>query len=109
MSIHHAYTHAVKCGCSIMYGHTHDIQAVTVPSVEGPHAGISIGCLCEKEKGFLKGRLTNWQHAFATVRLREDGNFLPTIYRIEEGWTVVNGRDIENGKLAPGRPRKEIA
>jgi hypothetical protein len=109
MSIHHAYTHATKCGASVMYGHGHDIQAVTVPSIEGPHGGFAMGCMCAMEKGFLKGRKTNWQHAFGVVHTREDGKFLVQTYRIEDGWTVVDGKEIDCGRLRAGRPRKENA
>jgi len=98
-TIHHAYQHALRCGASIMYGHTHDVQAVTVPSVEGPHGGYCIGCLAKLEKGFLKGRSTNWQHAFACVWLKKNGEFKVETYRIEGGWTVVNGREIQSGKV----------
>jgi hypothetical protein len=108
-SIHHAYQHATKCGASIGYGHTHDVQYVTVPSVEGPHLGVSFGCLCEMEKGFLKGRLTNWQHAFGVIYLQENGEFNVDIRRIEAGWTTINGREIRDGKLLAGRPRKETS
>lgn len=107
-NIHHAFTHATKCGASIGYGHTHDVQYVTVPSVEGPHGAWSFGCLCQMDKGFLKGRLTNWQHAFGVVYLQPSGIFKVDIHRIEEGWTTVNGREIFGGKLLAGRPAREI-
>ncbi len=108
VSQHHAAAHATKCGHSIMYGHVHDVQAATVPSMMGPHGAYSMGCCCYLPKGFLKGRLTNWQHAFGVVNLREDGTFLVTTYRIQDGWTVVQGKEITGGKLQAGRSPKEI-
>jgi len=112
-TIHHAYNHAVKLGSSCGYGHTHDIQYVTVPSARGPHGGYSFGCLCRLQKGFLKGRKTNWQHAFGMLYIREGTDpdsmedFKVDIHRIEKGWTVLHGQQIVNGKLLGGRPRKD--
>ena len=106
-TVHHAFAHATKCGASMGYGHTHDVQYVTVPSVEGPHLGVSFGCLCDLDKAFLRGRLTNWQHAFGIIYLQENGEFNVDVRRIEAGWVAVNGREIRDGKLLAGRPRKE--
>ena len=107
-TVHHAFAHATKLGCSVMYGHTHDIQGVTVPSAEGPHGAYAMGCACALEKDFLKGRSTNWQHAFGVVYMRENGKFNVAQHRIEGGWCVVDGREIFNGKLLAGRPAKEV-
>ncbi len=104
-TVHHAYNHAVKLGASVGYGHTHDVQYVTVPSADGPHLGVSFGCLCKLEKKFLKGRMTNWQHAVGVIYLRPNGDFNTEIHRIQDGWTTINGREIENGRLLAGRPR----
>jgi hypothetical protein len=107
-TVHHAYNTALKSGCSVMYGDRHDIQSVTVPSIEGAHAGFCIGCLCKLSKDFLQGRKVNWQHGFAVVLLRPNGKFLAEIHRIQDGWACVEGREIQDGKLVAGRPRKEI-
>ncbi len=108
-SIHHAYQTATKCAASVMYGDRHDIQAVTVPSLEGPHAGFSIGCLCKLTKDFLGGLQVNWQHAFAVVLLRPNGTFLAEIHRIQDGWANVEGCEIQDGKPVLRRPRKVSA
>jgi hypothetical protein len=105
-TIHHAYNHAVKLGASVAYGHTHDVQYVTVPSADGPHLGVSLGCLCKLQKGFLKGRSTNWQHAFGVLYLQPNGDFNVEVHRIEKGWATVMGREIKDGRLLAGRPRK---
>jgi hypothetical protein len=44
--------------------------------------GQSLGCLCEYELSFMKGRPSNWQQASAIFQLLPDGYFTYDVRRI---------------------------
>jgi hypothetical protein len=90
--MHHASNHLRQYKTNIMYGHFHDIQVWSDKSVDGPISAYSIGCLKDRsqEKNlFLKGRPTNWKHAFAVI------DFI-------KGKAHVNVVEIINGKAVWG-------
>lgn len=82
--VHGQYTnkyHASKMvdsyGTNIFYGHTHDVMCM--PKVtKGDHKtrmGQSLGCLCEYNQSYMKGRPSNWQQAFGVFYFKSDGKF----------------------------------
>lgn len=91
--LHGVYTnkyHASKMvdayGTNVFYGHTHDVMCM--PKVtKGDHktrVGQSLGCLCEYNQSYMKGKPSNWQQAFGIFYFRPDGNFtyyVPQIIR----------------------------
>ena len=63
---------------NIIYGHVHANQTFSrvlpARNFEEIQAW-SIGCLCEKDPDYVKGRPTGHQNAVAVAYMREDGNF----------------------------------
>ncbi|MHC4621321.1 MAG: hypothetical protein ACYTEQ_26560, partial [Planctomycetota bacterium] len=65
-NMHHAKKTALNYGEPTFYGHTHDIQAFSEIQ-HGNNKTImaqSLGCLCEYEQPYIRGRPTRWQQAF---------------------------------------------
>ena len=97
MTTNHTRQHAINLGKNVMYGHTHDVQRSSVTHVDGTHAAFSLGCLkdmsCEANL-WLKGRRTNWSHAFAIIDWHNDGDFRADIIDISRGRTFVWGKPI---------------
>lgn len=66
-----------------------------------PIASWNIGCLCEMNPGYLRGRLPQWQNGFAVVDFLENGNFYYQQIRIIEGRFLFEGKiyegDVEGG------------
>jgi len=82
--VHGLYTnmyHAKKMvdafGTNIFYGHTHDMMAVprVVKTKHEIHVGQSIGCLCEYDQAYMKGKPSNWQQGFMVLFVLPNGNF----------------------------------
>jgi hypothetical protein len=91
--IHGQYTtkyHANKMvdnyGTNIFYGHTHDVMCM--PKVtKGDHktrVGQSLGCLCEYDQSYMKGKPSNWQQAFGVFYFQPNGNFNHYIVQINQ-------------------------
>tara|TARA_R110002020_G_scaffold34973_2_gene105940 strand:- start:210 stop:971 length:762 start_codon:yes stop_codon:yes gene_type:complete len=102
--IHGAYTtnnhtkkHLDSYGENIIYGHTHDLQRYTKTDLGGTKSAWSMGCLkdmsAEKNK-WLKGRLHNWNHAFAIIDWFKNGDFKVEVVEIINGKTTVWGKEI---------------
>ncbi len=90
--IHGQYTnkyHASKMvdayGTNIFYGHTHDVMCM--PKVtKGDHktrVGQSLGCLCEYNQSYMKGKPSNWQQAFGVFYFRPNGKFNHYIIQVD--------------------------
>ena len=62
---------------NIVYGHCHGFQSY--PKILTARAeelmAWAIGCLCDKQPDYVKGRPTGWQHGFGITYLRDKGNF----------------------------------
>ena len=86
---YHTANHLRKLGVSIMYGHYHSMQMMSITGLKGPIEAWCIGCLkdmsSEKNK-WLKGRPHQWVHSFAIVDFYDKGNFAVTPI------TIVNGK-----------------
>ena len=95
--MHHAKAHLAMYGESVMYGHTHDLQRHTHTSLGGTISAWSLGCLkdIKKDEDWLRGNLTNWNHAFAIVDFFKNGNFNVQIVEIIKGKTTLWGKVID--------------
>jgi predicted phosphodiesterase len=91
---YHAARHLSEYSSSIMYGHTHDQQSAKKATLGDPIGGWSIGCLCDMDKPFLKGKPTRWSHNFAIVHFRAGGKFNVEIVEIFDGRCWVYGQEI---------------
>lgn len=94
-STHHAKKHVQTWGTNIFYGHLHDTQQYSLSrkGVNDTVVGQSLGCLCEYNQQYMKGRPSNWQQAFAVFYFQPNGYFTYNIIRI------FNHKFIANGKL----------
>jgi len=95
--MHHAKAHLMMYGESVMYGHTHDLQRHTHSSLGGTISAWSLGCLknVDIDEDWLKGNLTNWNHAFAIIDFFKNGNYKVEVVEIIKGKTTLWGNLIE--------------
>ena len=97
-TMNHAKKHLESYGNNIMYGHVHDIQRHTKTDLNGTRAAWSIGCLkdmsAEKNR-WLKGKLTNWGHAFAVIDWFKNGDFIVNVVEIINGKTTLWGKVLK--------------
>ena len=96
-SKYHAFKHLDAYGENIMYGHTHDLQRHTKTVAGGTLSAWSLGCLkdIEADEDWLRGLLTNWNHAFAIVDWFRGGNFKIEVVEIIKGQTSLWGGHIK--------------
>ena len=94
--MHHAKAHLMMYGESVMYGHTHDLQRHTHTSLGGTISAWSLGCLknIEEDEDWLRGNLTNWNHAFAIVHFFPNGNYVVQVVEIINGKTNLWGEQL---------------
>lgn len=92
----HAAKHVRDFGCCIGYGHTHDVQSYSIKQRGKQHTIMaqSFGCLCQYDQPYLRGRPTNWTHAFGVVYLFPDGFFQHQVVQIHKNRFVgpTNGK-----------------
>jgi len=91
---YHSARHIQELGASVIYGHYHDQQTSKAPTLGGYHGAWSIGCICEKDKMFNRGRPVRWSHNFAVVHLEKDGTFHVDVVEIYDGVCYVWGKRI---------------
>ena len=94
---YHAKKHLDCYGENIMYGHTHDIQRHTLTKLGGTIGAWSMGCLKDmspENNKWLRGRLHNWNHAFAIVDWFKNGDFKVEVIEIINGKTTLWGEEI---------------
>ena len=91
--MHHAKAHLMMYGESVMYGHTHDLQRHTHSSLGGTISAWSLGCLkdIDIDEDWLKGNLTNWNHAFAIIDFFKNGDYKVEVVEIINGKTSLWG------------------
>ena len=95
--LHHAKKHLAQYGCSIMYGHVHDIQRFTHTRHDNSIGAWSMGCLKKMDaesNEWLSGRLVNWGHAFGIVDWFKNGDFKVEVVEIVNGKTSLWGEEI---------------
>ena len=84
----------LRAGTSIMFGHTHSCQSSSISTLGGYHKAWSIGCIANMDKPFLRGRVTNWGHAFAILHISKSGLFNVEIVEIYNGTCWVYGNKV---------------
>jgi|GEM_PF-684964 len=94
---HHASKHLSVFGCNLYYGHVHDVQSHSSVSVKGLHEAMSLGCLRDLNAPFLKGKPSNWVHAFGVFEYRYDGAYTRYVPIMIDGKFSFYGK-IFNGK-----------
>lgn len=83
-------------GCSVLFGHTHRLQAHYQGTIDGPrHVGMTCGWLGDPE--FIDYRHRDAVkrdsiHGFATVHMLPDGEFWATLVPIIDGRAIVDGQ-----------------
>lgn len=91
---HGLYTnkyHAAKMldaeAASIFYGHTHDMMCIprTRRDKNDLQVGQSLGCLCEIEQSYMKGKPSNWNQGFGVFFFYPDGTYTYYTPRIFSG------------------------
>jgi predicted phosphodiesterase len=89
---HHAKKHLQGYGTSIFYGHTHDVQAYSLPR-HGPETPIaqSLGRLCLPQQ-YMQGRPDRWQQAVAIFEFMPNGEFQYQVLRINDHTFSYNGK-----------------
>ena len=95
--MHHAKAHLNMYNQSVMYGHTHDLQRHTLTGLGGTISAWSLGCLkdIKSDEDWLRGNLTNWNHAFAVVDWFENGDFSVNVVEIIDGKCSIWGNMID--------------
>lgn len=94
-SKYHAAKAVSDFGCNIFYGHTHDVQQYSLVKYgdNDTIVGQSLGCLCEYNPPYMRGRPSKWQQAFAVFYFFDDGHFSYYIARfINHSFVSPEGR-----------------
>jgi len=97
-TMYHAKKHLEAFGVNLVYGHTHDIQRHSLSKLgDGTIGAFSLGCLKDmspEKNQWLRGSLTNWNHAFGIIDFYKGGNFKVEVVEIVKGRTSVWGEMI---------------
>lgn len=75
---YHAKQMVTDYGCSIFYGHVHDMMCIPINHKgdhESIHVGQSLGCLCNFDLPYMRGKAHKWQQGFGVFYFQLDGNF----------------------------------
>jgi len=94
----HAAKNVSIFGRQIFTWHVHTNQVFTLTSMVNamPRQGVSIGCLCNKNPEYNRGKANAWLHQFMYFYVFEDGTF--TYYTP----SIINNRCVINGKVYSG-------
>lgn len=95
-SSNHPKTHLDKLKDNIYYGHLHDVKGTHETSLKGRIESASLGCLCRLDAEFMKGKPTNWVHAFGIFEFFQDGSYNFICPRINNGRLLFNGKLFES-------------
>lgn len=92
---YHANKMVDTFGDNIFFGHTHDCQTFSRSTYgeDKTTVGQSLGCLCDYNQSYMKGRPSKWQQAFGVFYFMPSGFFnyyVPMIF---------NGQFMFNNKL----------
>jgi predicted phosphodiesterase len=83
VSKNHAERHVSDYGVNVVYGHTHKV--VQTPKVlRGKNKTLmatSLGCICKYDLPYMRGKPTDWQHAFGVYERLSNGfhNLYPVL------------------------------
>lgn len=74
---YHAKQMVTDYGTSIFYGHTHDMMCIPIAhkGKDDILVGQSIGCLCQYDLPYMRGRASKWQQGFMVLHVMPDGNY----------------------------------
>ena len=65
---YHAFKHLTSYGCCITYGHTHTAQTAQMNmKMQEPIMAYGLGCLCDHEPDYRRGKPSNWIDQFAIM------------------------------------------
>lgn len=98
---YHANKMASRFGSCIYYGHTHDVQEISLAMLGGDKTlvGKSLGCLCDINQKYMKGNPSNWQQAIAVFYIFPDGYYTEHTMRIfKHRFATMDGK-IYDGDL----------
>lgn len=95
--VNHTRQMLIRHGKNIMYGHIHDLQKATIATLGGALSAWSVGFLGMREKPFLRGDTTNWEHGFCLLHVHKSGFFSVEQISIVNGTCWTYGRKIKNG------------
>jgi predicted phosphodiesterase len=91
--LYHAKKHLDSLGCNIMYGHLHTTQTFMHNiRMHDPYQAWAVGCLCDMNQPYLKGKQPNWIHQVAIIEYTDD---LFNVQLIN----IINNSFIFNGKV----------
>ncbi len=82
---YHPAKMVTKYGDNVIYGQTHDIMSHAIANQMHPEKvimGQSLGCLCERDQAYMKGKPSNWMQGFGVIHLYPDGKFSLYVVRI---------------------------
>tara|TARA_R110000765_G_scaffold160676_2_gene265050 strand:+ start:86 stop:865 length:780 start_codon:yes stop_codon:yes gene_type:complete len=98
--MHHAKAHLAMYKESVIYGHTHDLQRHSDTGLSGVISAWSLGCLkdIKYDEEWLRGNLTNWNHAFAIVDIYKNNSTSVQIVEILKGKASLWGEEIDGNK-----------
>lgn len=99
----HVKKHLTHYRRNVMYGHTHQVCQDTMasPMQEIPTWGASIGCVCNVNPEWQRGKSNCWEHGFSYGWFDKDsGDFYPMIVRI------VHHKFYAEGKMYVGTNKK---
>ena len=76
-NIHHAKKTLMEYGGSIVYAHVHKFQSYSkvLQATSLEIQAWSIGCLCDKQPEYVRGRPTGHQNGFGIINVADSGNF----------------------------------
>ena len=95
-STNHCRNNARNYGVKLAYGHVHTCERQTVPTPvdKSYRSAWSIGCLCDRDPDWKRGKPNSWVQGFATFYIDERG--ITTVYPID----IYKGQFVApNGKL----------
>jgi predicted phosphodiesterase len=80
---------------TIFYGHTHDIQTHSfVSPIDQKEVRVaeSLGCLCDLNPSWLRGKPNKWIHAFGMLWVKDNGEFQMDRKIIIKGEAIIDGK-----------------
>lgn len=90
---YHTQKHLQAFGCNLVYGHVHRPQSdmINMKQIE-PTMAYALGCLCNHEPSYMKGKPANWMHGFGILEVdTNDGTFNLTPINIINNKFIYNG------------------
>ena len=94
---YHSFKHLIEYEDNIFYGHQHSNQIFTKTSFihNQPKQGVGVGCLCNKNPHYRRGKPSDWIHQFLYFYIFPDGTFHYYMPIIIDGHCVIDGKVYE--------------